>query len=829
MTSRDYYADSYAHFGIHEEMLKDSVRTGSYRSAILNNPHLFKGKTVLDVGCGTGILSMFAAKAGAKHVVGIDMSNIIDQAQKIIEANGFTDQITLVKGKLEEATLPIAEFDIIVSEWMGYFLLYESMLDTVILARDKYLKAGGLMFPDEATLYLAAIEDMEYKEEKINFWENVYGFDYSCIKDIALREPLVDTVELKAVVTDPCLIKHIDLRTVKKEDLAFTVPFSLTATRNDYVHAFLAWFDIAFEACHRPVKFSTGPHAKYTHWKQTVFYTPDTLTVSQGDHITGELSCKPNARNPRDLDIVIKYQTTSDEEQREMQYKMCVVLSIHRRLHRISVADSVERTLTNCQVLMNISGMHCFCRAHLLIVCAWTLRPDGTLAAPPKITPMVAESIFHASKSTPPAVHQDALVESLPPEILLEVADRLVSLSDRVNFALASSRLYPAVIPSVYASVELDGIDQCKETLNMLSRNANVARHVRKLTVHPDRHPYSKIPLLPFAREYCSLVSTLVAHAAKNMDALDTFFWDADAGVPEDLMWRQLKIRCSRLHSIGTSFVQDIPTPTSDKDSSSYIKDRSTRPTIFGSKAESEPTYKVLWDMLLHRSPNLRSLCIEGDWDEPIFEPRLLQGRWPHLQVLRLGPVKFDFSWHIQDSTRPLMHFLEQHPNIEELGLVHVRADLSQLNPSALPKLKRLNGYMNDLRGLNSRRNAAQANNAPGTIDPGETPPQLSDNLQVLNILEPMKLRELTPLAVSGMLVGLHALTSLTIVFSLQNGYDSNGVFRSIVSACPHLLHLNLTCTCKPSFQFVRLVLPHLAQPEQATHAVANHSQSSGR
>ena len=154
---------------------------------------------------------------------------------------------------------------------MGYFLLYESMLDTVLLARDKYLKKGGLIFPDTATLYLAAIEDQEYKDEKINctlplfsfsknqflilvlaVWENVYGFDYSCIKDIALREPLVDTVEMKAVVTDPCLIKvrakqtnyiilsnfqlisqHIDLLTAKKEDLSFAAPFSLTCTRDD--------------------------------------------------------------------------------------------------------------------------------------------------------------------------------------------------------------------------------------------------------------------------------------------------------------------------------------------------------------------------------------------------------------------------------------------------------------------------------------------------------------------------------------------------------------------------------------------------------------------
>ncbi|KAK9399326.1 protein arginine N-methyltransferase 8 [Crotalus adamanteus] len=71
MTSRDYYFDSYAHFGIHEEMLKDEVRTLTYRNSMYHNKHVFKEKVVLDVGSGTGILSMFAAKAGAKKVYGV--------------------------------------------------------------------------------------------------------------------------------------------------------------------------------------------------------------------------------------------------------------------------------------------------------------------------------------------------------------------------------------------------------------------------------------------------------------------------------------------------------------------------------------------------------------------------------------------------------------------------------------------------------------------------------------------------------------------------------------------------------------------------------------
>lgn len=117
------YFSSYGHYGIHEEMLKDKVRTESYRDFIYQNTHIFKDKVVLDVGCGTGILSMFAAKAGAKKVLGVDQSEILYQAMDIIRLNKLEDTITLIKGKIEEVRLPVEKVDVIISEWMGYFLL----------------------------------------------------------------------------------------------------------------------------------------------------------------------------------------------------------------------------------------------------------------------------------------------------------------------------------------------------------------------------------------------------------------------------------------------------------------------------------------------------------------------------------------------------------------------------------------------------------------------------------------------------------------------------------------------------------------------------------
>ena len=134
-------------------------------------------------------------------------------------------------------------------------------------------------------------------------------------------------MELKAVVTEPTAVLDLDLYKCTTADLDFRVPFSLSCRRDDYIHALVAWFDIEFSACHKPVRFSTGPHTKYTHWKQTVFYLKDVLTAMAGETIEAEMGVKPNQKNRRDLDIDIEYRLQTTDETRtaagKCEYKMC--------------------------------------------------------------------------------------------------------------------------------------------------------------------------------------------------------------------------------------------------------------------------------------------------------------------------------------------------------------------------------------------------------------------------------------------------------------------------------------------------------------------------
>ncbi|KAL4879697.1 S-adenosyl-L-methionine-dependent methyltransferase [Aspergillus karnatakaensis] len=330
----DYFS-SYAYNGIHESMLKDTIRTDSYRDFVYENKHVFKDKVVLDVGCGTGILSMFCAKAGARKVISVDNSNIIDRAKEIIYENGFGDVITCIRGKIEEVTLPVEKVDIIISEWMGYGLLFEAMFDSVIYARDRYLAPGGLMAPSHATLRIAPLADSELVTSHIGFWHDVYGFNMKSMLTGIYDEALVRTVPPSSLAGESEIFLTLPLHTITVEELSFVKEFQVSLKEDiDSLDGWAVWFDIFFmpssESTLPPnaipselqkkgiVAFTTGPDGKETHWQQTILLIDhgkkDAVALKKNQTIKGKVGYQKKDKNSRSLDITVEYDTQVGEK-----------------------------------------------------------------------------------------------------------------------------------------------------------------------------------------------------------------------------------------------------------------------------------------------------------------------------------------------------------------------------------------------------------------------------------------------------------------------------------------------------------------------------------
>lgn len=260
----------------------------------------------MDVGCGTSILSMFSSQAGAKKVIAIDQSDIIYHAKEIVQKNQMPN-IEFVKGRLENISLPLdkdEKVDIIISEWMGYFLLFEGMLDSVIYARDKYLKTGGSILPNRCTMSIVGLGDEERHSEYIAFWNNVYGFDMGVMQPEVLKEAVVEVCRNECIISEPNVVADLNIATVDYNYPNFEYNFKLKITKTGKFTAFVGYFDTFFEL-ENVVEFSTGPHAESTHWRQAVFYVKDPVPVNAGDIVSGQFECRRGKNDARALCVKI--------------------------------------------------------------------------------------------------------------------------------------------------------------------------------------------------------------------------------------------------------------------------------------------------------------------------------------------------------------------------------------------------------------------------------------------------------------------------------------------------------------------------------------------
>ncbi|XP_050234500.1 probable protein arginine N-methyltransferase 6 isoform X2 [Mercurialis annua] len=330
------YFHSYAHVGIHEEMIKDRIRTETYRNAIMQLQSYIEGKVVVDVGCGTGILSIFCAQAGAKRVYAVEASDIAAQANEVIKANNLSDKVIVLHGRVEDVDID-EEVDVIISEWMGYMLLYESMLGSVITARDRWLKRGGIILPSTATLYMAPVTNPDRYADSIDFWRNVYGIDMSSMmplaKQCAFEEPSVETISGENVLTWPHVVKHLDCYTIQVHELeSVSTRFKFQSMMRAPLHGFAFWFDVEFcgpatssinaIATSPPVDgiqskkrtnpndslvLSTAPEDPPTHWQQTVIYFYEPIDVEQDQLIEGSVTLSQSKENRRFMNIHLEY------------------------------------------------------------------------------------------------------------------------------------------------------------------------------------------------------------------------------------------------------------------------------------------------------------------------------------------------------------------------------------------------------------------------------------------------------------------------------------------------------------------------------------------
>ncbi|CAL4171501.1 unnamed protein product [Meganyctiphanes norvegica] len=320
--SRDEYFASYEDVEIHRLMVNDVPRTTAYRDAIYKNKHLFKDKIVMDVGAGTGILSLFMASAGAKKVYAVEASGMAQVIQQVARDNGFSDIIQVFHKRVEDIILPEEEkVDVIVSEWMGFYLLHESMLNSIIIARDTFLSDEGTVFPSEARIYAAPCSLKSLYSEQINFWDNVYGFNMNSVKQYALRskmiKPEVCLVPEDDLLANPTCIKTFNLRWITEEELRlFTETTFIAIARAGNYQGLCLWFECDFDGRDYDeegkefgtvVTLSTAPSSPSTHWKQTVVVLgyisePESAPSHNNDSQEIELTCNEGHPAPHSQD-----------------------------------------------------------------------------------------------------------------------------------------------------------------------------------------------------------------------------------------------------------------------------------------------------------------------------------------------------------------------------------------------------------------------------------------------------------------------------------------------------------------------------------------------
>ena len=250
-------------------MICDRVRTEAFRRAI--DSVVRPGDIVLDVGAGSGILSVFAARAGAARVYAVERTSVAALAQELAAANGVADIVQVIHGDVTDIELP-ERVDVIVSEWLGGFGIDEGMLVPVIAARDRWLKPGGVMIPRSVTAWTALVHDGHLAATVEFLRDNPYDLRFDDLvektvneilysgsfRHLAARDKRSDASRLWTTDASRILLDHAQAPHEAETEL----PVHDHGTAN----ALALWFSAELAP---GISLAIGPGDPPTHWGMT--------------------------------------------------------------------------------------------------------------------------------------------------------------------------------------------------------------------------------------------------------------------------------------------------------------------------------------------------------------------------------------------------------------------------------------------------------------------------------------------------------------------------------------------------------------------------------
>jgi predicted RNA methylase len=253
----------------HQVLLQDKPRTLAFKKAI--GRVVKPGHTVLDVGCGTGILSYFAAGTKCGKIYAVDNSEFIETARETARRSGLDEKIEFFRTDIFKFRPP-HKVDVVIHEQIGEYIWDEGMVKKTAFVRESFLKRGGSFIPRTMKLFMAPVNFYSAFEQSLDFWnQKPYGIDFSAVGERVFTQKIkramcpssLDLKDRRAFLCRAKQVHAIDFMTVSS--IPREIPTSFNLKKEQKLTGMCLYFTARADDLS---SFSTAPGKSLSNWGQ---------------------------------------------------------------------------------------------------------------------------------------------------------------------------------------------------------------------------------------------------------------------------------------------------------------------------------------------------------------------------------------------------------------------------------------------------------------------------------------------------------------------------------------------------------------------------------